>query len=187
MGEGVPPRGVRFPTQNKGGGAGAHGADASTEGIQKSPHGAIALLLADLGRREHRQPEMRPKPSTTQGRSTALRAATAPPRPAKGAPKGKVMGNLATRPGVRRNHPRRRYSPSPTAFATQAGFLVLKFLGEKKTGGVFSTGISPGRKNGMNNILGLVSDSLSEPASAIEPCGEISPPRPALSQYESLF
>jgi hypothetical protein len=48
------------------------------------------------------------------------------------------MGNLATRPGVRRNHPqppRRRHGTSPTPPATQAGFSVLKFLEEKKTGG----------------------------------------------------
>ena len=35
--------------------------------------------------------------------------------------------------------------------------LGLKIFGGKKTGGVFSAGVSPGRKNGMNNILGLVS------------------------------
>jgi hypothetical protein len=36
----------------------------------------------------------------------------------------------------------------------------LKILGEKEDRGVFSTGISPGRKNGMNDILGMVSGAL---------------------------
>jgi len=30
-------------------------------GIKKSPHGAVVLLLAELARREHRHPELRPQ------------------------------------------------------------------------------------------------------------------------------
>jgi hypothetical protein len=70
------------------------------------------------------------------------------------------VGNLATLPGVRRNHPqppRRHHGSSPTTSATQAGFLVLKFLGEKKAGGVFQAGIFPVDKNGKGEIFDFVS------------------------------
>jgi hypothetical protein len=33
-----------------------------------------------------------------------------------------------------------RHGPSPAPFATYAGFLVIKFLGGKKTGGCFLSG-----------------------------------------------
>ncbi|OGP69986.1 MAG: hypothetical protein A2Y80_04880 [Deltaproteobacteria bacterium RBG_13_58_19] len=52
----------------------------------------MALLLAELARRGHRQPEMRPKPSTNQGNSTALRATQSPTTARKGAPKGRKYG-----------------------------------------------------------------------------------------------
>ena len=41
--------------------------------------------------------------------------------------------------------------------ATRRFFHVKNFWGRERPGRVFSAGISPGRKNGMNNILGLVS------------------------------
>jgi hypothetical protein len=98
-------------------------------------------------------------PGPPPGKTNQLRTGplTAPPRPAKGDPRQKgSRGNLTARPGVRRNHPQ---LPRPQANAARlpAEFLHIKFLGEKKAGGVFFTWISPGRKNGMNNILGLVS------------------------------
>ena len=44
------------------------------QSIKKSARAVIALFLAELARRKHLQPEMRPKTSTKQGISTAPRA-----------------------------------------------------------------------------------------------------------------
>jgi len=68
-------------------GAGPGGADAGSSRQEKSGTGTIALLLADLARRKHRQPEMWYPPGNDK--SAALRATKALPRPRKGAPKGK--------------------------------------------------------------------------------------------------
>jgi hypothetical protein len=57
--------------------------------------GVVALLLAGLARREYRQPEMPPKTSTKQSRSTVLGAAKASPRRARGPPQGKYRGDCA--------------------------------------------------------------------------------------------
>jgi hypothetical protein len=50
--------------------------------------------MATLARRGHRRPEIRPQTSPRKDKSTALRATTAPPWPAKGVPKGGVKGGL---------------------------------------------------------------------------------------------
>jgi len=56
-------------------------------GGKKSARGVVPLLLADLARREHRQPEMRPQTSTKQGKSTAHRATHSPTTGRKGGTK----------------------------------------------------------------------------------------------------
>jgi hypothetical protein len=63
-------------------------------GGKESARGAIAPLLAELARREHRHAEMRPKTSTKQGKSTALGAAPTPPRPQPNAARypGRIFG-----------------------------------------------------------------------------------------------
>jgi hypothetical protein len=53
---------------------GPGGADAGTEGIQKSAKGAIAFLLADIARRGHRHPQKPPQPSLWEDKSTVLSA-----------------------------------------------------------------------------------------------------------------
>jgi len=79
--------------------------------------GGVALLLAELARREHRHAEMRPKTSPQKDKSTALRGTPTPPRPANGHPKGDLArGNLTLRLGVRR--------PQSNAARHPAGFLV---------------------------------------------------------------
>ena len=57
-------------------------------GIKKSARGAVALLLADLARREHRQPEMRPQTSPRKDKSTALRATHSPATATEGGTQG---------------------------------------------------------------------------------------------------
>ena len=53
-------------------------------GGKKSARVGVALILADLARRKHRPPEMRPQTSTKQGKSTALRATHSAATPRKG-------------------------------------------------------------------------------------------------------
>ena len=124
---------------------------------------AVALLLANAARREHRHPEMRPQTSLKQGKSTALGAVTASPRPANGHPKGKGAGVTLLRgqgsAGPSPTPPRCRHGSSPTSLLP-AGFWVLKFLGRVDVGGCFLPGSPRDAKNGMNNILGLVSGAL---------------------------
>ncbi len=58
-------------------------------GIKESAWGPIALLLAELARREHRHPEMRPQTSPRKDKSTAHRATHSPTTARKrGTPKG---------------------------------------------------------------------------------------------------
>ena len=61
-------------------------------GIKESARGAVALLLADLARREHRQPEMRPQTSPRKDKSTALRATHSPATARKGGTQGEGTG-----------------------------------------------------------------------------------------------
>ena len=63
-------------------------------GIKKSARGAVALLLADLARREHRHPQMPPQPSLRKDKSTVLRATHRPTTARKGDIQGKGQGCL---------------------------------------------------------------------------------------------
>ena len=64
-------------------------------GIKKSPHGAVAPLLADLAHREHRHAEMRPRAPPRKDKSTALRATHSPATGHKeGTSWGKLQGGL---------------------------------------------------------------------------------------------
>ena len=58
-------------------------------GIEKSARRTIAMLPADPARREQRHPHLPQQPSLRKDKSTALRATTDPPRPAKVTSKGK--------------------------------------------------------------------------------------------------
>ena len=61
------------------------------------------------------------------------------------------MGNLATRPGVRRNHPPLDATAQHRA-ASRPDFC-LKIFGESRCRGGVSAGILPGDKNGINENM----------------------------------
>ncbi len=61
-------------------------------GIKKSARGAVALLLADLARQEHRQPKMHPQTSPRKDKSTVLRATHSPTTARKRSPQGRGRG-----------------------------------------------------------------------------------------------
>ena len=61
-------------------------------GIKESAWGVVAPLLADLARRGHRHPEMRPQTSPRKDKSTAHRATHSPATARKRSPKGRAGG-----------------------------------------------------------------------------------------------
>ena len=96
-------------------------------GIKKSARGAVALLLADLARREHRHPEMRPQTSPRKDKSTALRATHSPTT----ARKGDIQGKGSGAPVKCLNRPLK--APPP------GHILLIKFLAWVPSwGGLFS-------------------------------------------------
>ena len=64
-------------------------------GGKKSARSAVALLLDELSRREHRHPEMRPQTSHRKDKSTAHRATHSAATARKRSPQGFSRGNLA--------------------------------------------------------------------------------------------
>jgi hypothetical protein len=88
------PEVFQFLTQTKATGAGPGGADTRSSRRGEIGTGAVAFLLADLARREHRQPEMRPRTSLRKAKLTALGAVKARHAPQTGHPKEEVQGSL---------------------------------------------------------------------------------------------
>ena len=83
----------RFPTQTKAWVRDRTVLTPDEATIKKSAQSAVAFLLAELARRGHRQPTMRPNPSTKQGKATALRATHRPTKARKrGHPRGRSVG-----------------------------------------------------------------------------------------------
>ncbi len=85
--------------------------------IEESARDDVALLLADLARREHRHPEMRPQTSLRKDKSTAHRATHSPATARKGAIKAEMGGAVKCLN-------RRRKAP-PACY-----ILLIKFLGQ---------------------------------------------------------
>ena len=69
-------------------------------GIKKSARGVLVLILADIARREHRQPEMCPQTSPRKDKSTAHRATHSPTTARKGGTQGKGGVKGARRGGT---------------------------------------------------------------------------------------
>lgn len=120
-------------------------------GPKKSIWGAVALLLAELARRGHLHPEMRPKPSPTkQGRSTALQGRHSPTTGRKGGSQGSKPCAAARGPPELSPTP-----PRPQANAARYpgrifGFKI--FGGESMPGRVFHAGVFRGTKRYRRNF-----------------------------------
>lgn len=106
-------------------------------GVKKSARGVLALILADLARREHPNLRCAPRTSPRKDKSTAHRATHSPATARKG---------FTSQGGVYRRACEMLKSPAGRP-RQRTIFLLIKFWGGgKKAGGVFSTGIFLGCK-----------------------------------------
>jgi len=107
-------------------------------GIKKAEQGSVALPLADLGRRKHRHPEMRPQTSPREDKSAALRATRSPATARKGGNQGESTGG----PVKCLNRPRKG--------RPQLDFGFEIFLGVPSSGTRFPEDDVPGAFRGTN-------------------------------------